>query len=229
MRRGVIQRRGYGTIRFEIPPYKRRKFISLMILGLFCLSLALTVWTVDARLRPSLRTLALSKAEVLATLAVNRAVAEGEARAIKYQDLMTVREDGQGRPVLLQPNTGELNRLAARITLDVQEALSRLKRASVRIPIGQVLGSQLLGSWGPEIGVGIMPVGAAAGRIVDSFSVAGINQTRHRISVRVTAEIKVVVPLVAATARVQTDVPLAEAIIMGEVPGVYMNGLKTGK
>lgn len=228
MRNRWKRRRGYGTIRFEIPPYKRRKFLSLLVLGLFLLSLSLTVWTIDARLRPTLRALALAKAKATATLSVNRAVANGEARAIKYQDLIAVKADQQGRPVLLQPNTGELNRLAARITLDVQESLSRLRRTKVRIPVGQVLGSQIFGTWGPEIGVGILPVGTVTGQIVDSFSVAGINQTRHRISVRIAAEIKVVVPLVTATARIRTDVPLAEAIIMGEVPRVYMNGLRTG-
>ena len=67
------------------------------------------------------------------------------------------------------------------------------------------------------------------GRIVDSFSVAGINQTRHRICVRVTTEVKVVVPLVAAAVRIRTDVPLAEAVIMGEVPGVYMNGIRQAR
>lgn len=229
IRRWRRRRRRYGAIRFEIPPYKRRKFTTLMVLGSFLISLGLTVWLVDARIRPSLQALAVARAKVLATTTVNRAVAGGEARTIKYQDLITIRDDQQGRPVLLQPNTGELNRIAAQITIDVQQALSGLGRTRIRIPLGLVLGMKFLGTWGPELPVNLLPVGTAEGQIIDSFSVAGINQTRHRISVRITTVVKVVVPLVAATAQIRTDVPLAEAVIMGEVPSVYMNGITSRK
>lgn len=219
------KRRGYGTIRFEIPPYKRRKFQSLLVLSVFLLALVLTVYLIDVRLRPVLSDLAVAKAKSLATLTVNQAVAYGEAKSIKYQDLMVIRTSQDGRPVLLQPNTGELNRLAAQITLDVQKALSGLTRTQIRVPIGHILGTRLLGSWGPQVPVNMIPVGTAEGRIVDTFTVAGINQTRHQILVRIATEIKVVVPLVSAVARITTDVPLAEAVIMGEVPNVYMNGV----
>ncbi|MGE5549805.1 MAG: sporulation protein YunB [Bacteroidota bacterium] len=218
------RRRGYGTIRFEIPPYKRRKFFSLMILGAFLMSIALGFWLAEARLRPSLRALALAKAKVMATMAVNKAVSEGEAQNIAYQDLISVRADNEGRPMLLQPNTGRLNRLASQITLDVQRSLLELGRTRVRLPLGQVLGMHVLGSWGPSVTASFLPAGTVEGHIIDSFSVAGINQTRHRISVRVTTEVKVIVPLVAATACVVTDVPLAEAVIVGQVPGVYVEG-----
>lgn len=222
--RRLRRRRKQGTIRFEIPPYRRRRFISLVIVASFMASLCLTAWVIDARLRPVLRELALAKAKTLATSAVNQAVSMGEARLIRYQDLMTIKNDQSGRPVLIQPNTGELNRLAAAITMDVQKRLTALSRTRLQIPLGQVLGWQVLGTWGPSVRVSILPVGTVAGRIVDSFSVAGINQTRHRVALRIAAEVRVVVPLVSATAAIQTDVPLAEAIIMGEVPGVYVGG-----
>ncbi|MCL6615084.1 MAG: sporulation protein YunB [Firmicutes bacterium] len=225
MRRWRRRGRGYGTIRFEIPPYKRRKFLSLLVLGGFLCGLSTTLYLVDARLRPVLRDLALAKAKTLASAAVNRAVAQGAAQSIDYQDLIAVKTDREGRPVLLQPNTGALNRLAARITLDVGRALADLHETRVSLPLGQVFGTQLLGSWGPQIGVRLMPVGTVEGRIVDSFGAAGINQTRHRIFVRVETEVKVVVPLVSATARIRTDVPLAEAVIMGEVPDFYLGGI----
>ena len=85
---------------------------------------------------PASRTWPLAKARVAATTAVNKAVLEGQAKSIRYQDLIAIKNDQQGRPVLLQPNTGELNRLAAQITLDVQHALLDLKRTWVRTPGG---------------------------------------------------------------------------------------------
>lgn len=219
-------RRGPGTISFQIPPYKRRKFLSLLVLGLFFLSLWLSFWLVDVRLRPSLHALALAQAKAMAVTAVNEAVIESGASGIKYQELVSIKTDERGRPVLLQPDMGRLNALAAEITLHVQQALRGLPRTSVRLPLGPVLGTQMLGSSGPRIGVALLPMGTVESRVVDSFTAAGINQTRHRILVRVQAEVKVVVPLVSATAKTSVDVPLAEAVIMGEVPGVFLDGTR---
>lgn len=136
-----------------------------------------------------------------------------------------IRTDQQGRPVLLRPNTAVLNTLAARITLEVQRALAVLPEVQVTVPLGQVLGSQIIGTWGPKVPVRLLPVGTVEGKIVDVFDAAGINQTRHRIIIRLTSEVKVVVPLVAASTRLRTEIPLAEAVIMGEVPEVYLDGL----
>ena len=216
-------RNRYGTITFKIPPYKRRKFISLMVVGIFLLSLWLTFWLIDVRLRPYLRVLALAKAKVLATEAINLAVASSGAKSIKYQELMFIKSDSEGRPVLLQPNTGEINAQAARLTLAIQHALAEIKPATVRLPVGQVLGTQMLGLWGPRIRVSILPLGTVEGRIIDSFDSVGINQTRHRICLRVTVEIKVVAPFIAANEPIRNDVPLAEAVIVGQVPDVYMD------
>ncbi|NLG84418.1 MAG: sporulation protein YunB [Firmicutes bacterium] len=217
--------RGYGPIRLEIPPYKRRQFTVLVFLGLFFGVLVFTFYFIDLRLRPVLRDLALARAKALANNVVNRAVAEGVAREIDYEDLIAGRTDRQVRPVLLRPNTGALNRLAARITLDVQRALGVLAVTKVSVPFGQVLGAQVLGTWGPQVPVRLLPVGMVEGKIVDYFDVAGINPTRHRSVVRIETEVKVVVPLGAATTRLRTEVPLAEAVIVGEVPDFYLDGL----
>ena len=51
-----------------------------------------------------------------------------------------------------------------------------------------------------------------------SFSGAGINQTVHSVYLNVSAEVRVVLPAGAENVTAQTQVLVAETLIVGEVP-----------
>ncbi|HBR33154.1 MAG TPA: sporulation protein YunB, partial [Firmicutes bacterium] len=131
--------------------------------------------------------------------------------------------DNRGRVVLMQPNTGEINRLASDATITVQALMKNFKD-TIYIPFGQLLGSQILAGRGPDIPIVIVPVGTVESRVYDLFEQAGINQTRHKISLEVRTTVRILVPLLGSQVEIKTEVPLTEAIIMGEVPQVYFGG-----
>ena len=58
---------------------------------------------------------------------------------------------------------------------------------------------------------------------MEAFEEAGINQTRHRIFLEIAASIQIVQPLLSSTITVKTDVPLAETIIIGNVPQAILD------
>lgn len=178
----------------------------------------------EHRLRPALHEMARTKAMEVATQSINIAVREKVVQNINYEDLISVKVDNRGRVVLMQPNTGEINRLAANATIAVQEELGKTNRERLYIPIGQLMGGQVVAGRGPGIPIDIIPVGAVKSRVFDSFEQAGINQTRHKIYLEVATMVRVVVPLTHSNVQVRTEVPLVEAVIMGEVPQVYFGG-----
>ncbi len=56
-----------------------------------------------------------------------------------------------------------------------------------------------------------------------TFESAGVNQTRHQIFLNVGASVYSFLPGVNATTDVNTDVLVAETVIVGEVPEVLVN------
>ncbi|MBQ3242755.1 MAG: sporulation protein YunB, partial [Oscillospiraceae bacterium] len=50
---------------------------------------------------------------------------------------------------------------------------------------------------------------------------AGVNQTQHRIYLQLDVEIEAVIPGFSAKTSVQTQVELAQTVIVGEVPQFY--------
>ncbi len=159
----------------------------------------------------------------MATTAVNTALSETSALEIKYEDLMDWKTDSQGNIVAVQPNTGEINRIAASTTTRVQAALRDIKNVRISVPIGQVFGSAILANLGPWLTVSVVPIGVVSTSVTDQFETAGINQLRHRVYLEIEASVKILVPLVSSNLTVRTSMPIAESIILGDVPQFYVH------
>lgn len=202
------------------PTFHLFSFIIVCLLGLLMIE---GFFYLERRLRPALISIAEVKADILATDAINRAIMEEVARGILYQDLITIRQDEQGRIVVAQINTMEINRLMAETTIATQNALVGMGRESIKIPIGEVLDNYLLAAYGPKIPVKLIPAGRVNTFLVDLFEEAGINQVRHRIYLDVVTEVRIVIPFMGTKVEVHTTVPLAEAIYPGEVPETVIN------
>ena len=59
------------------------------------------------------------------------------------------------------------------------------------------------------------------------FSAAGINQTLHQILMDVTVTVSLLLPTGSATVDVQSQVVIAETVIVGTVPDNYVNFSET--
>lgn len=211
-------------IRLQVPPYKKRFMKSITFLGVFCLIIVISFYFFDFRVRPTLSRLAEAKVRQIAATNINEAIKANISPNIEYQSLIKVQFDKDGKISFIQPNTGEINRISSEATLAVQKRLLKIPQIFLKIPVGQIFGSRILAGMGPEVPVKIFPVGYVESTINDCFDVAGINQTRHRIYVTIKAIVKTVIPLVNQEVQVSTNIPLAEAIIVGDVPNVYVNG-----
>lgn len=202
---------------------KRRRLPSVATAVILLLVLAVCIfWTVESHLKPTLMAIAEARAIQVATHTINNVVNEKVSQQIDPQTLVNIKLDSRGRVVFIQPNTLEFNRLAADTTIKVQAALKQITEEKVYIPIGQVFGSQLLASMGPPIVVTIIPIGTVQVKVVDKFEQAGINQTRHMVYLFATTHVRIVVPLVSSTVSVNTQVPIAEYVVVGEVPSTYV-------
>ena len=201
---------------------KRKMPQIAVIVTIFVMVSILTFWMMEIHLKPTLLAIAENKATIIATQSINSVINENVNLSIDPKKLMDITLDSRGRVVLIQSNTMEFNRIAADTTIKVQNILKELSEEKINIPIGQILGSQLLASVGPNITITIIPIGTVQVKVVDKFEQAGINQTRHMVYLIATTQIKIVVPLVSKSVNVNTQVPIAEYVVVGEVPSTYV-------
>lgn len=198
---------------------KRRRALRLLLLALLLLT-ALILYAEQNLTRVTLA-LAQADARTLAANILGAAADKVVADGVGYDELMIVTRDDSGRVRLLQADTDAMNRLAARAGAAAQEYLRQETEHTVRVPLGSMLGLTLLAGAGPEITVEVLPVGTVSARFDTEFEAAGINQTRHRIFLTLTAKVRLVIPTGSSVIATSTQVAVAESIIVGDVPEAF--------
>lgn len=63
----------------------------------------------------------------------------------------------------------------------------------------------------------------------NSIVTAGINQTKHQINLEVIVDIDILIPWDTESTQVQTEVLIADTIVVGQVPKTYLNMQQTGE
>lgn len=157
---------------------------------------------------------------------VNRIVVEAVSDAIQggeidYGILVEFEKDANGHVTALKSNMAAFNRLQARIADDILLRLSEVSTSTLSIPIGTLTGSSLLAGRGPLIRVKMQSVGSTTASFRNTFSSAGINQTRHQILLDVNVNVSILLPGFRTSTRVTNEISVAETVIVGTVPESY--------
>lgn len=201
---------------------KLRKRIVLVAVLACLVALAAGVMTIEKNLTHVVLSLAQAQARAMAVKVLNQSAEELLASGdVTYDSLMKVVTDGQEQVRLIQANTPEMNRLASKVSLLAQSKLLEKGDQHVRVPLGSALGMTLFAGAGPKITVRVLPVGSVHAEFHTDFQTAGINQTRHRVSLVLTAQVQLVLPTGSKKVSVSTQVAMAESIIVGEVPDTF--------
>ena len=157
---------------------------------------------------------------------VNRIVVEAVDEAIQggeidYGILVSFEKDAEGRVTALKSNMAAFNRLQSRIADDILLRLSEVSTTTLSIPIGTLTGSSLLAGRGPTVKVKMQSVGSTTASFRNTFSSAGINQTRHQILLDVQVNMSILLPGFRTSTKVSNEISVAETVIVGSVPQTY--------
>ena len=204
------------------PGRRVRRVLRLALMAAVLLSVLFLL--LEKNLEQVILSMAYARAEAMAVEYIHRAAEDVMGgQAALYSEMVTVRTDAQGRGTMLEANAARMNQLATLTALRAQEMLRSAEQQSVGIPLGAALGIPFLSAAGPRVQVRILPVGAVSAAFSSEFESAGINQTRHKIYLSMHTSVRLVIPTGASTVDLNSQVLIAESIIVGEVPGSYVN------
>ena len=210
--------RGFYSYRRYIP---RRTLFKLSILAVFTALLTLLI-VGTGQMRSILTRLATTRVSStvnrLVSETVNDAVEKG---TFQYDRMISFEKDNNGAITAVKSNMTEFNRLQAEILKDILGKVSEVSTRDLSIPIGTLTGTSLLAGRGPGITVRMQSVGSSTAVLENEFTSAGINQTKHRILLKVDVSVSILLPGFITATKVSNSVTVAETIIVGDVPGSY--------
>ena len=206
---------------------KRRRHFKIWIVVFFVALAAVGYILVDNSIRPTILSLSEARLRAIAVKAMNEAVRETIGNDISYSDLINIQKDDQGKITLVSANTVLMNNLAASTAIAAQDKILNIGEQGISIPLGTVLGGQMLTGRGPAIEVRVEPVGSVTTDFKTEFEAAGINQTRQKIFIVLNATVRILVGNTAQTVEISTQVLISETIIIGDVPQSYVDVANT--
>ena len=135
---------------------------------------------------------------------------------------VTFQKSESGEVTAISSNMARINELSSKI-LDKVVGSTQDNTITIEIPSGNLTGASLLMGRGPRIPVRIVVLSSSRVEFSNGIVTAGINQTKHQISLRVTVDMEILVPWGTENTQVSTDVLIADTVIVGKVPDTYLN------
>lgn len=160
----------------------------------------------------------------LTTASVNQAVLLSLNGNVSYDDLISVQKDGAGNITLVSSDAYKINTINREIAVSAQSLIKTACAKGVKIPFGALTGITLISGFGSEVNLDILTTESVICNFSSAFEAMGINQTRHSIYLEVVSDVKIIMPAASQNVRVTTDVLICEAVIVGKIPEVYLNG-----
>lgn len=201
----------------------KKKYKTYVVIVFILAILIILLSYIDKRLRMGINQISEYRVKSIVSKVVANAVGENFPEDIDYDDIVSISRDENGVITSVQTDIAKLNRIFANVSRSVQTQLSELSDEKISIPLGAVLGETVLAARGPKINIRIIPIGSVETDFRSEFSSAGINQTRHRIYIIFKVEMGVAIPFVERKTVVTTSLPVAETVIVGEVPYYYID------
>lgn len=194
----------------------------LVIISIFII-LNTGLYYLDRSLFPALCSVSQEEIKAGVTNIVYENSLEIYSSNFKYNDIVTIEKDDSGKITAIRTDSIKMNSLSGKLITKCNSDIKDYGEIGVKIPLGYVSKNVLLHNLGPKIKVQMTPIGHVEATYDSVFESAGINQTRHRIYLSVKAKMRVVVPLDTQETEVVCQIPIAETIIVGDIPDAAIN------
>ena len=207
----------------RFPNKRKRKLLKLyFILAAGIMMLTGIYLTAESMLGPVLQDVAEIRVKELAAESINDSIAELLEEMPEGQ-FLNFETDESGYISMVSANTTYMNEFSSQIVKQIHEDLSAIEGERVKISLGSVVGSNVLGQIGPYVELKVEPIGNASVDFTTEFISEGINQTKYKVYMEVEGKVRPVIPFVDEEYEVSAVIPVAETVIVGKVPETYLS------
>lgn len=201
----------------------RHKFLLSVLFLLAILAFLLTL--LEQKIRPVAQTIATYQCEELCVRTMQDAVAKSlENSPELHRQLYELQRDETGQIISVSCNTLQMNILQNQLEQALNEALDNLAEDVTYIPLGTLSGLQAFSGLGPRIPVHNIPLAHVTSQLNSQFTSAGVNQTKLEVNITFCAEMSAIMAGIRADTTVESEICVAQLLIVGQVPQFYAGG-----
>ena len=198
------------------------RFSTKILLALFVLTLALLTFF-RIKYHGAIRELSETQVKNATSDLINDAIDDQiETGNIRYDRMVYLEKDLNGRITALKTNMSEVNRLKTDILNLINDEILALDTSDISIPIGSLVFPELFSGRGFGIPIQVLSIRNSDASFHSNFTEAGINQTLQQLTMDVSVDVSVLVLGKTESFTVSSQVVVAETIIVGQVPDTFL-------
>lgn len=138
-------------------------------------------------------------------------------------ELIHISYDDEGVITGITTDSVRINAINSELGSRISKALNSIKDNKTSVPVGALSGIDVLSGKGFDIDVYYHNISDVKTELVSTFESCGINQTKHCLKLLIKAEINAVMPGNDINIEVSQEFLISETVIVGKIPGVYLN------
>ena len=158
------------------------------------------------------------------TDSINKAILNSLTSSVKYEDLFEIEKNSSGDIVLMSTNSLKVNLINKEITQNSKIFLSEKLKQGVPVPLLSFTGIKWLAGYGANVNLKILSISSVTSEFESKFISVGINQTLHSIYIVIKSQISIEMPMNREEVEYSTAILISEAVLIGKVPEIYLNG-----
>lgn len=196
---------------------KRRKFIKFLIIFLACFVLLTVLF--EVYIKPFQDKLMENRAKVLVEARISK-IADDVIKSHEYDyDKLLIKTESKNNIVTsLSVNTQAVNKLQNEFSNLFQNKMDDLITQYFSVPIGDLTGLTMLASKGPRLKFSYDMTGSVDVELNSEFDTSGINQTIHRVTMVVDAEVVFISQSYMENLNIRNEFAVSETVIVGDTP-----------
>lgn len=196
---------------------KKRKFRKFLII--FFAFAILIVVLFEVYIKPLQDKLMENRAKVLVEARISKIADDViKSRQYDYDKLLIKTESKNNIITSLSVNTQAVNKLQNEFSNVFQNKMDDLITQYFSVPIGDLTGLTMLSSTGPRIKFSYDMTGSVDVELNSEFDTSGINQTIHRVTMVVDAEVVFVSQSYMENLKIRNEFAVSETVIVGDTP-----------
>ena len=207
-RRKMFKKRNYKRIRHRI----------ILLISVLLLSLLLYL---DSTIQSIVEGLVIKNAQVLIQDVVSKTVDETQAQLNVSYNSLIISDKTDNSEGSIEVNAPLINSIKSSIVTLAGDKLSDYRNLETCFQLGSITGSAILSNRGPDIPIYCDFYSYVNTEIVSKFISAGLNQTLHRVMLKVTTKYCLMIINDRYEDAVTSDYCLGESVIVGKIPSYY--------
>lgn len=181
-------------------------------------------WLSEVKVREIMVALAKTEIKQAAQDAMLKSLSEVRSTiGENLSEVMVLEKGDKGKISSVRLDTALQTEIYTKLTSSIQDSLKELNGKNIKLQLGEVLHSTILSEYGPSIAFEIRPKGSAKISIIPTMESKGINMVAVGLNVKIYNEMVMIVPFSKEIIPISFDYPLAQTIIVGDVPNYYFN------